>query len=111
MKFEHECSRCGMCCITEPCPIALQLGLAEPNQSPCPVLHWNGDESFCEVVTTCDEDEIKEHFGIGKGCCMKATVVRSGKFVDFASLPKEEKIRIVNLIKEGGIGCLRKSQV
>ena len=25
MSYEHECSRCGMCCLAEPCPVAVDL--------------------------------------------------------------------------------------
>ena len=88
MTFRHECCRCGFCCTSEVCRVALLVGL--PLERPCVALSYDADgRSVCGLFV--DHPEWKEVLGIGKGCCIKARAIRGAVEYDFASLPPDIK--------------------
>lgn len=84
MKFPHPCARCGMCCLTQPCPVVGKL--------PCPQLRFDRDRARCKLAR-------KGIVPTGDGCCIKARAYRHGVEYDFASLPKTLKITAVRQVR------------
>jgi hypothetical protein len=52
-KFGTTCNRCGFCCISERCGIAVQI-LGE-GPGPCPALEWDGTRSACGILRNPDD--------------------------------------------------------
>jgi len=47
VTFPNNCTRCGFCCITVVCPIAIELGVS-PYDLPCPLLDYDKNgEATC----------------------------------------------------------------
>ena len=98
--YPNPCSRCGFCCIAETCPVGQKMfGVERFGQ--CPGLKFEGDKATCSAYSLlCSGDmkkaEIEEILGIGKGCCIKARAFKDGVAYDFASIPKDMKIKIVS---------------
>lgn len=109
MQYPHPCSRCGFCCIAEVCPMGQKIydiPAMVKRHVRCPGLKFNDDgEATCEAVTHCrnfhiPEDDLKEAFGIGKGCCIKARAFKDDKEYDFAALPPALKKLAVKQLRE-----------
>lgn len=79
-----------MCCLTESCPMSGRV-----IKGRCQHLSFDGGTAVCGLIET--SPECKEEFGVGTGCCIKARAINSatGIAVDFAGLPGETKIGIV----------------
>jgi|GEM_PF-1922459 len=98
--YPNPCCRCGFCCLTEICPMALVINKIPETQKKqsCPDLVFDGDQASCGLASNVLKEnippqEVWEAFGFGKGCCIKARAFRDGKEYDFASLPVELKKR------------------
>lgn len=114
-----ECCRCGLCCLSEPCPVAvLAFGLA-PAFGPgglrpvgrCPGLSFSpSGRAVCELANDWElhadvwaalgvhdgDKGRRARLGFGVGCCIKARCVGpSGLSVSFATLPDDVKRRLV----------------
>ena len=87
-KYEHECCRCGLCCVNEACKVARFLGWnnSESGNALCPALSYD-----VQGVSTCRVANFgfisPEFLGIGAGCCISARAFKDGQPYDFASLP------------------------
>ena len=48
----HPCNGCGVCCLTEPCPVGRLIFLRW--RGACPALQWQGDEAryICSLAAT-----------------------------------------------------------
>lgn len=83
MDFSKPCTHCGICCKSEPCPIAVwTMGQTKGS---CRALEKNGDIYLCgmmmepsQYVDLGDKQEWKDRFlsqqiksilGAGMGCC------------------------------------------
>lgn len=84
MEFTNPCTRCGMCCISETCPVAQDFYKISKHTK-CPALSFNGRIASCAFA------EINLLPGVGVGCCIKARVLKDGKEYDFASMPARLK--------------------
>ena len=101
MKYPNPCTRCGMCCLMECCPIVMEL-LNIGKKGPCPKLYYIGNVANCSLYDMLDDKEKedgKEVFGFGVGCCIKARAYKDGIKYDFASLSKELKIKAVKQVR------------
>lgn len=97
-KFSNKCCQCGMCCLSETCPIG-QKYFSIDKKGPCPGLRFEKEKAFCSLAEVFNHEVL----GIGKGCCIKAQAYRDGEVYDFASLPDFLKFRAVNdLLKKKG---------
>lgn len=111
MTFPHPCNRCGFCCLAVECPVELlAFGKRKPGER-CPALSFEGDQATCAMGEVLGPDTM----GFGTGCDTSAKVFRNGAVADFASLPGEHKILVVQQIRSGrGIvkntGELKRSQ-
>jgi hypothetical protein len=84
-----------MCCLATPCPIALFNAKGAEVNKPCPCLYIGEDGvAVCDMIT----EENKDLFGVGKGCCISARLIQSGREVQFADVPEEQKRYIVATI-------------
>ena len=93
MKYPNPCTRCGMCCLSEPCFIVKQLRKDNPTPfKVCSYLSFNENEACCELVQ-------RGLVPVGDGCCIKARAYRDGVKYDYASLSKELKIKAVRQIR------------
>lgn len=99
-QFPHNCCRCGMCCISVTCEIAMGTVQRAQTANVCPKLEMegiNGEGAVCrlflEALVGSDNSLIKFVFGIGAGCCIKATAKNSdtGLEVPFDELRPEIK--------------------
>lgn len=105
MRYPNPCVRCGMCCLAESCPAAGPVVKGR-----CRHLSFDGDTALCALIEA-DPGRAGE-FGVGTGCCIKARAINSatGITVDFASLPGETKVGIVQrMVERGGAWLLRRS--
>jgi hypothetical protein len=87
-KFPNPCSRCGMCCLSIRCPVAIAI---HGRGDGCPELSFEGDVATCHVIET---------MGIGAGCCIKARAFARGQQFDFAELPPKLKVVAVRQIRQ-----------
>jgi len=88
MEYKQECCRCGFCCVVEVCPLGIKLGVPATDH-PCRLLAYEGGEAVCVAVDVCPT--LAPIFGIGVGCCIDATAIKSGRAFDFAELPASTK--------------------
>lgn len=103
MKFPNKCCQCGMCCLSTPCPIAMEYAPSAVKGKPCPFLAFAKRLAVCllmnDLIRQKPEitNEIMEAFGVGQGCCIKAHAVNSqlGIAVNFADLSDETKRDLV----------------
>ena len=89
MKYPNPCTRCGLCCLSIPCPISINAG----HSHPCPMLKFKGDFAICLMAKS---------IPLGDGCCIKARAYKNGIEFDFAALTPELKIMAVRQIREKG---------
>jgi len=90
MKFTHECTQCGACCLFEICVMA-KAYYGDQERSICPGLSFDGDIATCHIAPGV--------VPIGDGCCIKARAYKDGVEYDFAALPPELKIKAVQQIR------------
>lgn len=92
-EFPNPCTRCGMCCLVETCPIGCHHFSIEKD-APCPALSFEDDVASCSlpVVPT------------GDGCCIDGKAYCNGVEFDFAALPAEMKVKAVRQLKGGSDG-------
>lgn len=105
MKYGSECCRCGFCCAVEICRIGLDaIGQEQkPTPGPCPFMDVEPDgESYkatCQLYETAlallneDVETCNSVFGIGAGCCIKATAYKGDDKFAFATLDPDIKRR------------------
>jgi len=92
----------------ERCPVIMNLFNIK-KKGKCSKLYFIGDKANCSLWDMVDEDkreEMKEVFGIGDGCCIKARVYKNGIEYNFAALSSEMKIRAVQQVRENKIGVI-----
>jgi len=79
-----------MCCLAESCPEAGPV-----KKGRCGHLSFDGATAVCGLMEA--SPERKADFGVGTGCCIKARAINSatGIAVDFAGLPGDMKVAIV----------------
>ena len=89
-RYPNPCVRCGMCCLAESCPAAGPV-----IKGRCGHLSFEGRAAVCGLVES--SPGRKADFGVGVGCCIKARAINSatGLAVDFAGLPGETKVGLV----------------
>ena len=89
-EYLNPCVRCGMCCLAESCPVSGSVVKGR-----CRHLSFEGETAVCGLIEA--DPGRKAAFGVGTGCCIKARAINSasGFTVDFASLPGDLKIAIV----------------
>lgn len=104
--YPNPCTRCGMCCLTEVCPILIDLIRVDPGP-PCPMLSFDGDVASCDLVkgdmwriVGGTRKTVEGVLGFGQGCCIKARAYKDGQEYDFASLPAELKVKAVRQVRE-----------
>lgn len=99
-EFKNKCCRCGFCCISENCPMSIEVFKVKKHGKLCPGLQITDNTATCllaEFLT----NEQKEMFGFGTGCCIKARAYKNGVEYDFASLPDELKIFVAQKSYKG----------
>ena len=47
--FGSPCNGCGVCCMAEPCPVAVTL--IDAKDGPCPALEFKGGRHWCGLLT------------------------------------------------------------
>ena len=62
--FKEPCNNCGWCCLTEVCPIGVEI--TGSDVIPCSLLKTEGDKHTCSVANI---PSIKMLLGINTGCC------------------------------------------
>jgi len=87
-EFPYPCCRCGLCCLAEPCLASL---VVHGEVEICPSLFFDGDEAECRIA---------DLIPIGDGCCISARAYKAGVKFDFASLPKEIKIKAAQYLRK-----------
>ena len=110
-----ECCRCGVCCLSEPCPVGVLAfglapgpGLGRP-RGRCPGLSFDGEgRAVCSVcpdsagrfsdvwaaLNVAPADRAR-FMGFGSGCCIKAHVEGAGgRSIPFATLPDGAKLML-----------------
>ncbi|MFG6455372.1 hypothetical protein [Roseateles sp. BYS96W] len=64
------CNGCGVCCLTEPCPLGMLL--SRRLKGACTALQWDGARYVCGVLTTQPSGWrgwwVKRWIAAGKGC-------------------------------------------
>jgi len=88
-EFKNPCSRCGMCCIAEVCPIG-QAHYGIGKRDKCPALSFDGAVSSCA---------LRDLVPFGDGCCIKARAYQNGICYNFADLSPSMKQLAVSQIK------------
>ena len=91
--YPNPCCRCGFCCLSETCPIGMDVYGIEKNIR-CPALRFERNKATCLLVAP-------SLVPVGDGCCIAARAFKDGVQYDFASLPKELKFNAVQSKKEG----------
>jgi hypothetical protein len=103
--YPNECSRCGMCCLSTPCKIALESVHNAIKNEPCPMLHIDDGIATCKLyIEMCkiyDAKSLAILFGFDTGCCIKARAINSSTGIqfDYASLSPQQKQNIVARIR------------
>ena len=64
--FGSPCNNCGWCCLTEVCPVGINL--SGSSDLPCKFMETQGDKHFCKIANS---DETKSILSIGSGCDAK----------------------------------------
>ena len=82
MKYPNPCCRCGFCCLSETCPVGMEVyGILKIDK--CPAL------SFEDNIATC---LLSMLVPTGDGCCIRARAFKDGQQYDFATLPVAFKL-------------------
>ncbi len=98
MKYKNKCTRCGMCCLNETCPIGKSFyGIRRADK--CSGLDFDKDIATCELVGKFPDTIM----GIGAGCCIKARAIKDGVEFDFADFKPDCKKAMVALVRKGKI--------
>lgn len=106
--YPHECCRCGMCCISTPCSIAMNSISEARKGKRCPALDIDDNGvATCKLIEQFAGN--LEIFGVGKGCCIKASILICGEkeMRDFAGLnpaTKRKAVKNAIIINKGGGG-------
>lgn len=104
IKYETPCCRCGFCCISESCPLAIEFyGISKKTM--CPSLYFDGDNAICNMFVGLlsngiPKDDAEFAFGIGAGCCIKARAFKGDEIFNFSSLEETVKKAIVRILRE-----------
>lgn len=99
-EFVPECCRCGMCCLSKPCPIAVmeygQGAAAVFGPERCRGLSFDVEgRALCALLGPDPDYAKRKAFGVNSGCCIKARAVdRFGGVHNFASLPDRVKVAL-----------------
>ena len=100
MKYEHECCRCGACCLFETCPVG-RAHYRIKKKGICPALSFSSDGvASCKLAGAL--------VPVGDGCCISARIFKDGKEIQFASLhPLLKKEIVKNIINnfQNKINC------
>jgi len=99
--YIYPCSRCGFCCMAEPCPIAIMSGVPR-DSGQCPHLEFNGDIASCGLAAK--HPEILDAFGFGKGCCMLGQLQTQGRTQSWSAISSVDKYTYVRMIRSGKAG-------
>jgi hypothetical protein len=109
-KYPHPCSRCGLCCIAQQCPVADRIHGPRPPGAICPSLIWKGTEAQCSAIALIDAllpGKGEKVIGVGLGCCMLGRVRTSnGVELPFDSLLPEVKTALAQRARSGQDGTL-----
>ena len=63
-KRGEACNNCGWCCLTEVCPVGVELtGNTKP---PCTLIESKDGKHYCKLGQL---DEFKKILGLGTECC------------------------------------------
>lgn len=91
-RFTTKCCHCGMCCLVENCPIAIEKFGIPKYDFKCPALNILNGQYICSIALSGKQEEM-EALGIGHGCCISAKVYIHGNAnpVDFASMTDDAK--------------------
>jgi len=94
MKYPNKCVRCGLCCLSETCPVGMDVYGIEKHIK-CPALRFERNKATCLLA-------IAGLVPIEDGCCIAARAFKDGVQYDFAGLSKELKINVVQSVRERG---------
>jgi hypothetical protein len=102
MIYPHKCSRCGFCCVSENCLIAMEYFKIPKTGRLCPALKFAKNEND-DIIASCGllahlPIEYHSDFGIGQGCCIKGRAYKDGVEYDFAALPETLKRECVRML-------------
>ena len=103
-KYPNPCCRCGFCCLSGTCPVAMR-SFNINKDDPCPALRFKNHIAYCDLIgyfvekVGMDRKAVNIIMGIGQGCCIKSTAIKNEVEYDFASLPKEIKIKVAQSIR------------
>ena len=94
MKYPNPCCRCGFCCLSETCPIGMDVYGIEKYEK-CPALRFErNNKATCVLV-------YAKLVPIGDGCCIKARAFTpDGQVHDFAGLNKKLKLNAVQSVRD-----------
>ena len=92
MKYPNPCCRCGFCCLSETCPAGMEVyGIGKHDK--CPALRFEKNKATCLLATA-------KMVPVGDGCCILARAFKDGQVYDFANLPKELKVNVVQSMRK-----------
>jgi len=96
MEYEHDCCRCGFCCLMETCPAGMMFyGVRKLDL--CPGLSFDGNVAVCALVPL-------GLVPVGDGCCISARVFRAGMEFQFDALPKQFKYIAAEQVRRQRMG-------
>lgn len=97
-EFPYPCTRCGVCCLLQRCPVILAYCGGE-NRARCEEVKFTGDEAECGLVRRGIVNP--QTIGAGKGCCISARVACGffGEMKDVASLDAATKIQLAHSLR------------
>ena len=105
MLYPNPCCRCGLCCLSETCPIGMRAyGINKTTL--CPGLTFKEDKASCVLpvylvkILKMDKKAVDIIMGFNTGCCIKARAYKNGVEYDFAGLSSELKIKIAQNVRE-----------
>jgi len=93
VKYPNKCVRCGFCCLSETCPIGMDVYGIGKHETKCPALRFEKNKATCLLA-------VANLVPTGDGCCILARAIKDGVQYDFASLSKELKINVVQSVRE-----------
>lgn len=112
-EFPDKCVRCGFCCLSTACPLAIEYIPGAEENKPCPALEFERNGiAKCGLYAKLDKSlrgAIGNVLGFGKGCCTAAMMLNTstGKTVNFSSMKKGQKQAIVRGIIENKVGLIK----
>jgi hypothetical protein len=75
----QPCNSCGWCCLTEVCPVGVEL--TGTTVIPCKLLVTQGDKHYCQLATS---EELRGLLAIGQGCDAETQQEKIVKYMDGA---------------------------